>query len=128
MRPIDTAKNLWQQRYKTSFVDIVACHLACETAMVFSTDKYFVLGRAVKIENPKQWLSKNDKPDAFCITLAVGELSHMADIPIPLDKICFYRRTDKTLRIFPTQKFLNKCKQSKTYTLWTNQMHQIQEI
>lgn len=128
MRPIDKAKNIWQQRYKTSFVDVVACHLACESGLVFSTDECFVLGRAIKIQNPNRWLRHSEKPDAFCITLAVGNLSALGYTPIPFERICFYRRNDKTLRIFPTQKFLNKCKQSKTHTLWTNQTHQIQEI
>ena len=113
MRPSDKAKALWQQRYKTSFVDVVACHLACESGLVLSTDDCFVLGRAIKIQNPSRWLGCNEAPDAFCITFAVGNLSALGHTPIPLERICFYRRNDKTLRIFPTKKFLNKCKQSK---------------
>lgn len=127
MRPIDRAKAIWQEKYKTSFVDIVACHLACVGGLLFSTDDCFVLGRAIKIQNPSRWLGCNETPDAFCITLAVGDLPALGHTPISLDKICFYRRNDKTLRIFPTQKFLQKCKQSKDKK-WMNQMHQIQGI
>ena len=113
MRPIDKAKTMWEQRYNSAFVDIVAQHLACFGGLVFSTDDFFILGRAINTENPNKWICDNETPDAFCITLAVGNLSAMGYTPIPLERICFYRRNDKTLRIFPTKKFLNKCKQSK---------------
>lgn len=97
-RPMLVAAEIYH-RDGRSFVDELRAHLT--DGFVVDRPEAFALVRAVSLR---------DNRAAWMVNIATGNLSELAlAVPFALPFIAFYRKNRKGLRVYPFDRFLQKC-------------------